>query len=84
MKLSGMVLPMIVSAVSALAQTTPSSDYRLALPDHKGQLRWSIEGFKIIENSAKADGLNWAFVDVAPQGSSCFLPFCSLLQKRHP
>ena len=38
---------------AAFAQT---SDYRLALPDHSGLLKWSVDGFKIVENSAKPNG----------------------------
>jgi hypothetical protein len=38
------------------AQTPENADYRLALPDHNGQLTWSIDGFRITENSAKPNG----------------------------
>jgi hypothetical protein len=31
-------------------------DFALALPDHPGQLRWSAEGFKIVQSSAKPGG----------------------------
>jgi hypothetical protein len=40
----------------AFAQTAPGDEYRLALPDHMGQLTWSVKGFQIIESSAKPNG----------------------------
>jgi len=45
-----------LAAGSIFAQTQPNSDYRLALPDHNGQLSWSVSGFSIVENSAKPNG----------------------------
>jgi hypothetical protein len=48
-------LPLLasVSGAAVLAQT---DDYRLALPDHAGLLKWSVSGCKIVENSAKSNG----------------------------
>jgi tetratricopeptide (TPR) repeat protein len=40
----------------AFAQTAPDAGYKLALADHKGQLKWSAPGFKVIQSSAKANG----------------------------
>src|SRR5215472_16947930 len=84
MKLSEMFLPLIVCALSALAQTTPSGDYRLALPDHKGQLAWSIEGFKIIENSAKADGRELGVRGRDSSGRLTFLAFLFVAPETAP
>ncbi len=56
MKQSQMFLCLAACACPMLAQTHVNGDYHLALPDHKGQLNWSIDGFKIIENSAKSNG----------------------------
>lgn len=53
MRPSKLLLLASVSAAAALAQT---DDYRLALPDHSGLLKWSVSGFKIAENSAKSNG----------------------------
>jgi tetratricopeptide (TPR) repeat protein len=53
---AGAVLILIaVVSVSALAQTTTDSNFKLA-PDHRGQLRWSADGFKVVESSAKPNG----------------------------
>jgi tetratricopeptide (TPR) repeat protein len=40
---------------TAVAQTA-NSNYQLALPAHQGQLQWSIDGYRIVENSAKPNG----------------------------
>ena len=42
--------------LSTFAQTSPDSSFKLALPDHKGQLTWSGDGFKIVQSSAKPNG----------------------------
>ena len=47
---------MAVLTVSGYAQTAATTEFKLALPDHKGQLRWSADGFKIIQTSAKPNG----------------------------
>jgi hypothetical protein len=43
------------AAASKSAETTrvaasADSEFKLALPDHEGQLRWSAPGFKIVAN----------------------------------
>jgi hypothetical protein len=45
-----------VSSVSAFAQLSEGNNFKLALGDHRGQLRWSAEGFKVIQTSAKPNG----------------------------
>jgi hypothetical protein len=40
----------------AIAQTSSNGDFKLALPEHKGQLRFVANGFKIVENSATPNG----------------------------
>jgi len=57
MKPLELLLAFIFCAGPVLTQPAPSGDdYRLALPDHRGQLKWSINGFNIIESSAKPNG----------------------------
>jgi hypothetical protein len=46
----------MLGTAPVLAQPHAADTYRLALPDHNGQLQWSIGGFKFIENSAKPNG----------------------------
>jgi tetratricopeptide (TPR) repeat protein len=46
--------------LASLGATTvaqrPTSDFKLALTDHTGQLSWHAEGFKIVQSSAKPLG----------------------------
>ena len=46
----------ILASSSALAQAPPDSSFNLALPRHPGQLKWSANGFTIIQSSAKPNG----------------------------
>jgi hypothetical protein len=56
-RLGPIAAALTLAAISIPAQTNNTkSDFTLALPDHKGQLRWSAPGYKIIENSAKPNG----------------------------
>jgi tetratricopeptide (TPR) repeat protein len=50
------MLLMAVCCGLAAAQKMPERNYRLTLTEHKGQLSWSANGFKIIQSSAKANG----------------------------
>src|SRR5579863_4280185 len=45
-----------ICATSALAQTVPGSAFKLALPDHPGKLKWSADGFTVLQSSAKPNG----------------------------
>ena len=46
----------LVAGLGAGAQTAENGGFRLALPDHVGQISWQAEGFQIVESSAKASG----------------------------
>src|SRR5437762_1913353 len=45
-----------MACIPALAQRTSDANYKLALSEHKGQLTWSADGFKIVQSSAKGNG----------------------------
>ena len=79
-----MVLLIAACASPILAQAPASSDYRLALPDHKGQLAWSIDGYKIIENSAKPDGRELGVRGRDASGQVTFLGFLFLAPESKP
>jgi hypothetical protein len=54
---AGLVFAAVMLAgSSALAQAPPDSSFKLALPHHPGQLKWSANGFTIIQSSAKPNG----------------------------
>jgi hypothetical protein len=51
------VLAVIFTLVAAVFGQAPRDvQFKLALPEHKGQLQWSAPGFKVIELSAKSNG----------------------------
>lgn len=84
MKQLVMFLALAACAISTTAQPASSSDYRLALPDHLGQLKWSIDGFKIIENSAKVDGREIGIRGRDTSGRMMFLGFLFVAPETAP
>jgi hypothetical protein len=53
MKVPLISLFVLACANAMLGQTPSANDYRVALPEHKGQLRWTAPGFQIVQTSAK-------------------------------
>ena len=84
MKPLGLLLAFAFSAGGALAQTADVNEYRLALPDHDGQLQWSIDGFKIIESSAKPNGREIGLRGRDASGRLTFLAFLFLAPENAP
>src|ERR1700683_4409249 len=68
--------------LSVLAQT--NSDFKLALPDHQGQLSWSAEGFKVIESSAKPNRREIGIRGKDESGRLTFLGFLFLVPEASP
>ena len=68
--------------LSVLAQT--DSDFKLALPDHQGQLSWSTEGFRVIESSAKPNGREIGIRGKDESGRLTFLGFLFLVPEQAP
>jgi tetratricopeptide (TPR) repeat protein len=75
---------MILCAGPALAQAAPVEEYRLALPDHMGQLKWSANGFEIIESSAKPNGREIGLRGRDAVGRLTFLGFLFLAPENAP
>ncbi len=84
MKQSGMFLLLAACVVPTLAQATSNNDYRLALPDHKGQLKWSVNGFRITENSAKPNGRELGVRGSDSAGQLTFLGFLFVAPETAP
>jgi tetratricopeptide (TPR) repeat protein len=84
MKRPELFLLLAACASPLIAQTQANGDYRLALPDHKGQLTWSIDGFKIIENSAKPNGRELGVRGRDASGQVTFLGFLFLAPEATP
>jgi hypothetical protein len=85
MKKAGIVL---VAAVAlrfcAAAQTATDTDFKLALPEHRGQLSWSAEGFKVIQSSAKPEGREIGIRGKDQSGRLTFLGFLFLVPEQAP
>src|SRR5689334_15573186 len=68
-----------VLCVSTLAQKTTDSSFKLALPDHNGQLRWVANGFNVVESSAKPNGQEIGIRGKDESGRLNFLGFLFLV-----
>lgn len=77
-------MAVVVSGFSAVAQTASDGNFRLALPDHRGQLTWSAEGFKIIQSSAKPGGREIGIRGRDESGRLTFLGFLFLIPEEAP
>ena len=69
---------------STVAQPTQTGNYQLVLPDHKGKLSWSIDGFNIVENSAKPNGKEIGVRGRDASGRLTFLSFLFLAPETAP
>jgi hypothetical protein len=83
MKQSALFL-LLATTSSILAQTRTDGIYRLALPDHNGQLTWSVDGFRIIENSAKPNGRELGVRGRDASGKVTFLGFLFVAPEAAP
>lgn len=68
----------------AAAQTPTDTDFKLALPEHRGQLSWSAEGFKVIQSSAKPEGREIGIRGKDQSGRLTFLGFLFLVPEQAP
>src|ERR1039457_4137663 len=80
----GMLFTALALTGLAIAQSRSDSDFRLALPDHRGQLRWSAEGFKIVQSSAKPNGREIGIRGRDETGRLTFLGFLFLVSEQAP
>jgi hypothetical protein len=71
-------------ACCAHAETPADGSFSLALPDHKGQLTWRADGFKIIQSSAKPAGREIGIRGKDQSGHLIFLGFLFLFPEQAP
>jgi hypothetical protein len=74
----------VVFAFSAVAQPTFDGGFRLALPEHRGQLSWSADGFKVVQSSAKPGGREIGIRGKDQSGRLAFLGFFFLFPDQAP
>ena len=80
----GMLFTALALAGFTVAQAIADSNFKLALPDHRGQLRWSAEGFKIIQSSAKPNGSEIGIRGRDETGRLTILGFLFLVPEQAP
>jgi hypothetical protein len=74
----------MVVGLSTLGHATNDANFKLALVNHKGQLRWSAEGFKVIQSSAKPNGREIGIRAREESGRLTFLGFLFLFPEQAP
>ncbi len=77
-------LALSLGTLAAAGQTTSGADFKLALAVHTGQIKWKAEGFKIVESSAKPDGLEIGIRGQDGTGQVGFLGFLFALPGNEP
>jgi len=60
------------------------ADFKLALPSHQGQLQWHADGFKIVQSSAKPNGLEVGIRGSNGSNHMAFLSFLFLFPEQAP
>lgn len=71
----GALLAVLFLIGAGFSQNAADGQFKLALPEHKGQLRWSAPGFRVVEASAKPNGLEIGFRGKDQAGKTTFLGF---------
>jgi tetratricopeptide (TPR) repeat protein len=78
-------LLLFIGAVAALAQApVKDGNFTLALPAHQGQLKWSAEGFKVVQSSAKPNGAEVGIRATDGSGQFTLLGFLFLFAEPAP
>ena len=78
------LVAVVVFRFSAAAQTAPDNGFKLVLPEHRGLLSWSAEGFKIVQYSAKPEGREIGIRGKDQSGRLTFLGFLFLVPEQAP
>ncbi|MEO8663028.1 MAG: hypothetical protein ABI693_31505 [Bryobacteraceae bacterium] len=82
--MSTLLLVSLIWTCASWGETLKDGEYRIALPEHKGQLSWFIDGYKIVENSAKPDGSEIGVRGRDASGQRTFLGFLFLVREASP
>ncbi|MGA7293616.1 MAG: tetratricopeptide repeat protein [Terriglobales bacterium] len=85
MNRAGLILIVgLICGAAATAQNAADGSFRLALPNHKGQLTWHADGFKIVQVSAKPGGREIGIRGRDQSGRLVFLGFLFLFPEQAP
>jgi|SRR5579872_5832213 len=66
------------------AQVLPDGSFAISLTEHKGRLKWSADGFKIVQSSAKPGGREIGLRGRNSSGEITFLGFLFLVPEGAP
>jgi hypothetical protein len=84
MKTAPIFALLVVTCLLGTLQAASAADFKLALPQHQGQLSWSADGFEIVQSSAKPEGREIGIRGRNASGQITFLGFLFLFPSRHP
>src|SRR3984893_11245144 len=84
MKRAVLILVAVVVFRFSAAQTATDTGFKLVLPEHRGQLSWPAEGFKIVQYSAKPGGREIGIRGKDQSGRLTFLAFLFLVPEQAP
>jgi hypothetical protein len=84
MKFFGAILLLLAFAVCSVGHSLKNDDFRLALPDHKGQLHLHADGFEIVQPSAKPGGRELGIRGRNKSTNLTFLAFLFLFPDQAP
>lgn len=78
------LVTLVVFGFSEAAQPATDGGFKLVLPEHRGQLSWSADGFKIVQYSAKPEGREIGIRGKDQSGRLTFLGFLFLVPEQAP
>jgi tetratricopeptide (TPR) repeat protein len=83
-RIASFFIALVMAGFPAHAQREKDTDFKLTLPDHTGQLRWSADGFRVVQNSAKPNGREVGIRGKDASGRLTFLGFLFLVPEQAP
>jgi hypothetical protein len=84
-KTAPLLLCFFLNIISVWAQPQKANTgFKIALPSHQGQLQWRADGFKIVQSSAKQNGLEIGIRGTNNSGRLTFLGFLFLIPGQAP
>ena len=84
MKLLAPIIVITIFCGLAFGQSNSDATHKLALPEHNGQFKWTANGFKIVQSSAKANGREIGLRGQDSSGRLSFLAFLFLVPESAP
>jgi hypothetical protein len=74
----------VLVGFSAFSQSAADPTFTLALPEHRGQLKWTADGFNVIQSSAKPNGREIGLRALDGSGRVTLLAFLFVFPEEAP